>query len=251
LLPDRGDAADNRTTTPAFAASSSGGSVAKSAAANRPAAAARVLGSVPARSSSFSSSGTLRLATARVFHRLTQGVLRWATSSLPRAKLHGPEDARSLGNRDDAVLERAGGDPLLVLSVSSQEADVTDVISADASATSSSTTRWRSSSKGSARPPPPDAHLTRIAAVLLKHVRDPIGAGRDLAGGGLSVRELEVLDLMATCRSDQEIAETLAIRPSTLCRHVESILVELQIETRVQAALRAMRKPPGRRFGRS
>ncbi len=52
----------------------------------------------------------------------------------------------------------------------------------------------------------------------------------------ITLREREVLNIMATGASNQEIAETLAISLQTVKSHVSSILTKLQAKSRHQAA---------------
>jgi DNA-binding NarL/FixJ family response regulator len=46
---------------------------------------------------------------------------------------------------------------------------------------------------------------------------------------------------MSEGKSNQEIAEALVISLSTVRNHISSILMKLQVENRVQAAVRAVR----------
>jgi LuxR family maltose regulon positive regulatory protein len=55
----------------------------------------------------------------------------------------------------------------------------------------------------------------------------------------LSEREREVLELMATGASNQEIAETLIIAVNTVKRHARNIFDKLGVENRTQAVARA------------
>jgi LuxR family maltose regulon positive regulatory protein len=55
----------------------------------------------------------------------------------------------------------------------------------------------------------------------------------------LSRREREVLKLLATGASNQEIAAHLVIAPNTAKRHVKHILAKLAVTNRVQAVVRA------------
>ena len=57
----------------------------------------------------------------------------------------------------------------------------------------------------------------------------------------LSERELGVLRLVADGRSNQEVGEGLFVTPSTLRNHISSILMKLQVDNRVQAAVHAVR----------
>ena len=132
---------------------------------------------------------------------------------------------------------------VLVVSVSAQEADVTDAILAGASGyilkespVEEVVAGIRAAAAGQSLISP------RIATMLLQRVRDAAGAvDMDLAPAHLSARELEVLSLMAEGRSNHEIAEALVISPSTVHNHISSILLKLQVENRVQAAVRAVR----------
>lgn len=62
-----------------------------------------------------------------------------------------------------------------------------------------------------------------------------------LARLGLTVREQEVLALLATGRTNRQIAETLFISPKTATLHVSNILSKLGVTNRVEAATIAHR----------
>lgn len=62
-----------------------------------------------------------------------------------------------------------------------------------------------------------------------------------LARLGLTVREQEVLGLLATGRTNRQIAETLFISPKTATLHVSNILSKLGVTNRVEAATIAHR----------
>jgi DNA-binding NarL/FixJ family response regulator len=137
--------------------------------------------------------------------------------------------------------EFAAPSPVLMLSVSAEEEDVTDAILAGASGyvlkdepveVLVQAIHMVAAGKPLISP--------RVATVLLQRVLDAIEAGSDLAGGGLSGRELEVLGLLAGGRSDVEIAEALSISRTTVGEHVASILTKLQVEKRVQAVVKAL-----------
>jgi DNA-binding CsgD family transcriptional regulator len=65
------------------------------------------------------------------------------------------------------------------------------------------------------------------------------GAGGDGDGAVLTVRELEVLRLVATGQSNREIAAALVISPKTASVHVSNILAKLDAATRTEAAVQA------------
>jgi NarL family two-component system response regulator LiaR len=58
----------------------------------------------------------------------------------------------------------------------------------------------------------------------------------------LTDREVEVLRLMAQGYSNQEIARLLVLSPATVHTHVSRILTKLNVASRTQAALYALRK---------
>ena len=73
-------------------------------------------------------------------------------------------------------------------------------------------------------------------------VFDELGAASDLArlegpakSHGLSARELEVLRLVATGKSNREIASALVISEHTVARHVQNILAKLRLSSRAAA----------------
>jgi DNA-binding CsgD family transcriptional regulator len=55
----------------------------------------------------------------------------------------------------------------------------------------------------------------------------------------LSVREGDILDLIAQGRSNKEIARSLCIAPETVKTHVKHIFIKLNVEKRAQAVSRA------------
>jgi DNA-binding CsgD family transcriptional regulator len=69
----------------------------------------------------------------------------------------------------------------------------------------------------------------------------PAAPGSQLPDG-LSVREVEVLALVAGGRSNREIAETLHISPNTAANHVRSILQKTACANRAEAAGYAVRR---------
>jgi DNA-binding NarL/FixJ family response regulator len=81
----------------------------------------------------------------------------------------------------------------------------------------------------------------RIATQLVRRIREPDEIEPGLSGAELTPREREVLDLLARGMDNPEIARTLYLSQHTVKNHVSSILVKLQVENRIQAAVRAVR----------
>jgi DNA-binding NarL/FixJ family response regulator len=81
----------------------------------------------------------------------------------------------------------------------------------------------------------------RIAATLLERIQHRETAQPELPPVPLSERELEVLSLVAEGRGNHEIGESLRIGAGAVTKHVSSLLMKLQVENRVQAAIRTAR----------
>jgi len=87
----------------------------------------------------------------------------------------------------------------------------------------------------------------RVAPELLRRLRaaEPTGAAGDAGGDNadaLSERELEVLRLLVDGRDNAAIAAELFISPHTVKSHVASIVAKLGVESRLQAAVQALRR---------
>jgi DNA-binding NarL/FixJ family response regulator len=82
-----------------------------------------------------------------------------------------------------------------------------------------------------------------IAGKVLQQVRatavSPEAA--DTIRAELSERELDVLKLIAAGNDNAMIAAQLHISPKTVKNHISNILMKLQIENRIQAAVYAVR----------
>jgi DNA-binding NarL/FixJ family response regulator len=135
------------------------------------------------------------------------------------------------------LTEESAATRVLVLSVSADESDVTDAIAAGASGyvlkdepVEEVISGIRAAAVGGARISP------GTASALLGRVRGAIEAGEDLAGGGLSTTELQVLDLVAAGKADREVSERLSIGEGTVGDYVRSIVTKLQVERRVRGA---------------
>jgi DNA-binding NarL/FixJ family response regulator len=83
----------------------------------------------------------------------------------------------------------------------------------------------------------------QIAAKVLHRLRSQ-GKSEDAAEAirtELSDREVEVLKLIANGKDNAEIARELFISPKTVKNHISNILMKLQIDNRIQAAVYAVR----------
>ncbi len=133
---------------------------------------------------------------------------------------------------------------VLVLTISDQDADVMDAILAgacgyllkDASITDL-LHGIRSAAIGESLVSP------AIASKVLQRVRASSASGREaeVIQSELSVREIEVLKLIANGKDNAMIAGELHISPKTVKNHISNILMKLQIENRIQAAVFAVR----------
>jgi DNA-binding NarL/FixJ family response regulator len=81
----------------------------------------------------------------------------------------------------------------------------------------------------------------RIANRLIRRLREPSDREAALSGTELTSREHEVLGLLARGMGNPEIARALYLSEHTVKNHVSSILAKLQVENRIQAAVRAVR----------
>jgi DNA-binding NarL/FixJ family response regulator len=131
---------------------------------------------------------------------------------------------------------------VVVLTVSSEAADVTDAIVAGASGyilkdapVDEIVGGIRAAAAGEALISP------RIAGNLLDRIRERNESEPVHPAVALSKRELEVLKLVADGMGNPEIGEALFIGRSTVRNHISNILMKLQVENRVQAAVRAVR----------
>jgi DNA-binding NarL/FixJ family response regulator len=133
---------------------------------------------------------------------------------------------------------------VIMLTVSSAAPDITDAVIAGAcgyllkSATTTEIVNGiAAASRGEALLSP------SVAAKLLDRVREaPVRAEvPDAAQASLTDREIEVLKLLSSGMDNAEIGRTLFISPSTVKNHISSILLKLQIENRIQAAVYAVR----------
>jgi DNA-binding NarL/FixJ family response regulator len=82
-----------------------------------------------------------------------------------------------------------------------------------------------------------------IATKVLQRVRATTTSPREAETlrSELSDRELQVLKLIANGKDNASIAAELHISPKTVKNHISNILMKLQIENRIQAAVYAVR----------
>jgi DNA-binding NarL/FixJ family response regulator len=83
----------------------------------------------------------------------------------------------------------------------------------------------------------------QIAGKLLQRLRSQ-STSEDAAAtirAELSDREIEVLKLIANGKDNAQIARDLFISPKTVKNHISNILMKLQIDNRIQAAVYAVR----------
>ena len=149
-------------------------------------------------------------------------------------------------NGIDATREIARFAPLtrvVVLTISDQDEDVMDAILSGAcgyllkdSSIEDLMQGIRAASVGEALISP------HIAAKVLQRVR-ATGVEKDAAASQpeLTDRENQVLRLIANGKDNAEIAKELHISPKTVKNHISNILMKLQIENRIQAAVYAVR----------
>ena len=131
---------------------------------------------------------------------------------------------------------------VLVLTISVDEADVTDAVLAgacgyllkDASA-ADIVTGVRAAATGESMVSP------RMAKTLLDQLRERARGERRPSLESLSPREREVLRLVVEGKDNAAIAEELFISPYTVKNHISNILLKLGVENRLQAAVCAVR----------
>jgi DNA-binding NarL/FixJ family response regulator len=81
----------------------------------------------------------------------------------------------------------------------------------------------------------------RIASRLLRRLREPDEIEPSVMDEPLTPRELEVLELLTRGLDNSEIGRALYLSQHTVKNHVSTILMKLQVENRIQAAVRAVR----------
>lgn len=131
---------------------------------------------------------------------------------------------------------------VLVLTISVDETDVVDAVFAGAcgyllkdAPTGDIVTGVRSAATGDSMVSP------RMARALLDELRKRQRTEKRPSAESLSAREKEVLRLVAQGKDNAAIALELSISPHTVKNHVSNILLKLDVENRLQAAVCAVR----------
>jgi len=133
---------------------------------------------------------------------------------------------------------------VLVLTISDEDADVLDAIMAGAcgyllkdSSIHELMAGIEAASRGESLISP------GIAAKVLQRVRATSAQSEiaDIIQSELSDREIQVLKLIANGKDNALIAAELCISPKTVKNHISNILMKLQIDNRIQAAVYAVR----------
>ena len=133
---------------------------------------------------------------------------------------------------------------VLVLTISDQDADVMDAILAGAcgyllkdSSIDELMAGIRAAAAGESLVSP------AIASKVLQRLRATSSSPREAETirSELSEREIQVLKLIANGKDNAMIAAELHISPKTVKNHISNILMKLQIDNRIQAAVYAVR----------
>jgi DNA-binding NarL/FixJ family response regulator len=131
---------------------------------------------------------------------------------------------------------------VLVLTISANEADVTDAVLAGAcgyllkdASVGDIASGVRAAAVGESMVSP------RMAKTLLEQLRKHESGDKRPDVENLSTREKEVLRLVVEGKDNATIAQELFISPYTVKNHISNILLKLQVENRLQAAVRAVR----------
>ena len=133
---------------------------------------------------------------------------------------------------------------VLVLTISDQDTDVMDAIVAGACGYLMKDSSIHDLMHGIKAAAVGEALISpHIASKVLQRVRAASVDSGDgpIARPELSDRENEVLRLIANGKDNADIAKELHISPKTVKNHISNILMKLQIENRIQAAVYAVR----------
>jgi DNA-binding NarL/FixJ family response regulator len=133
---------------------------------------------------------------------------------------------------------------VLVLTISDQDGDVIDAIMAGASGYLLKDASIQELMRGIEATAAGESLISpHIASKVLQQLR-ATGKEPDMERtirAELSAREIEVLKLIANGKDNAQIAAELHISPKTVKNHISNILMKLQIQNRIQAAVYAVR----------
>lgn len=133
---------------------------------------------------------------------------------------------------------------VLVLTISDEDADVMDALMAGACGYLLKDASIPELLRGIEAAAAGESLISpHIAGKVLQRLR-ATATQTDLAAtieAELSEREIEVLKLIANGKDNAEIAAELHISPKTVKNHISNILMKLQIDNRIQAAVYAVR----------
>ncbi|HEY7708112.1 MAG TPA: response regulator transcription factor, partial [Gaiellaceae bacterium] len=133
---------------------------------------------------------------------------------------------------------------VLVLTISDQDGDVMDAILAGACGYLLKDASIQELMRGIESAASGESLISpQIASKVLQRVRANTAQPEiaDTIRAELSDREIEVLKLIANGKDNAQIATELHISPKTVKNHISNILMKLQIENRIQAAVYAVR----------
>jgi DNA-binding NarL/FixJ family response regulator len=133
---------------------------------------------------------------------------------------------------------------VVVLTISDQDSDVMDAILAGACGYLLKDSSVQELMRGIESAAAGDSLISpHIAGKVLQRVRasSTLPQGAETIRAELSDREIEVLKLIANGKDNAMIAAELHISPKTVKNHISNILMKLQIDNRIQAAVYAVR----------
>ncbi len=148
----------------------------------------------------------------------------------------------------DATREISASAPrtrVVVLTISEDDDDIVDAIMAGACGYLLKNSTVQELVAGISAAADGDSLISpQVGTKVLQQLRAQAGGvRRDTAAPRieLSERELDVLRLIAIGKDNAQIAQELFISPKTVKNHISNILMKLQIENRIQAAVYAVR----------
>jgi DNA-binding NarL/FixJ family response regulator len=133
---------------------------------------------------------------------------------------------------------------VLVLTISDQDGDVMDAILAGACGYLLKDASIQELMRGIQSAAQGESLISpHIASKVLQRVRASSSSPSiaETIRSELSDREIQVLKLIANGKDNAQIAAELHISPKTVKNHISNILMKLQIENRIQAAVYAVR----------